>query len=390
MNWKTNRRRLLQIAPIGAVASFLSACLQQNVPPGGAAQSPGTGAQTQPTQASITLKLQTAFAPQDIFHEMASLWAKKVDAMTAGRIRVDVLPNNAVVPFTQVIDAVSQGVLDAGLAVPAYWFGKNRAASLWGTGPSFGMDADVLLGWIHYGGGQDLYDELIQKTLKLNVQSYFFGPMPTQPLGWFQKEVTSADAFKGLKYRTVGLSADLFTEMGAAVQTLAGGDIVPALQTGRIDAAEFNNPTSDKLLGFQDISKLLMVQSYHQPMECMEMLFNKPKWDSFSPEIKAILRNAVMAQSADFTWLFMERNSKDYIDFKTKFNVKVIRTPQSILQAQLNAWNKIIERESAKADTGPFFKKVIDSQREWARRVVQLRAEIMVGNDLAFNHYFGR
>ena len=244
----------------------------------------------------------------------------------------------------------------------------------------------MLLGWIYYGGGQALYDDLIQKTLKLNVQSWFFGHMPTQPLGWFKKEVKSADDFKGLKYRTVGLSADMFNEMGTSVQILAGGDIVPALQTGRIDAAEFNNPTSDKLLGFQDVSKILMVQSYHQPMECMEMLFNKAKWDAFSAPDKALFRYATMAQSADFTWIFMDRNSKDLEEYKTKFGVKVIKTPPSILKAQLEAWQKVIDRETKNAE----FKKILDSQLAWARRVGTLRAEIQVSQEMATEFFFGK
>ena len=385
-----DRRSLLKYASVSGLASLATACLSQNAPTTTTAtSSPGVGqpAPTGQQQQTVTLKFQSAFSPQDVFHEMLVLWAKKVEELSGGRIKVDALPNNAVVPFTQLIDAVSAGTLDGGLGVPAYWFGKDRAMSLFGTGPAIGMDADMLLGWVHYGGGQALYDELEQKKLKLNVQSYFFGPMPTQPLGWFKKEVTSPDDFKGLKYRTVGLSADMMSEMGASVQILAGGDIVPALQTGRIDAAEFNNPTSDKLLGFQDVSKVLMVQSYHQPMECMEILFNKTKFDAMSAVDKAIFRYATMAQSADFTWIFMDRNSKDLEEFKTKFNVKVIKTPKSILEAQLNAWDRIIAKETA---VNPDFAKILDSQKTWARRVGTLRAEIMVSQELATEHFFGK
>lgn len=384
-----DRRSLLKYASVSGLASLATACLSQNVPPAAVATTPagvGQPATTAPQPQAVTLKFQSAFSPQDVFHEMLTLWAKKVEELSGGRIKVDALPNNAVVPFTQLIDAVSAGTLDGGLGVPAYWFGKNRATSLFGTGPSIGMDADMLLGWVYYGGGQALYDELIQKTLKLNVQSYFFGPMPTQPLGWFKGQITSADQLKGLKYRTVGLSADMFTQMGASVQILAGGDIVPALQTGRIDGAEFNNPTSDKLLGFQDVSKVLMVQSYHQAMECMEMLFNKTKLDAMSASDRALLRYAVMAQSADFTWIFMDRNSKDLEEFKTKFNVKVYKTPQSILEAQLAAWDAIIAKETA---ANPDFAKILESQKTWAKRVGTLRAEIMVSQELATSHFFG-
>jgi len=387
---KLSRRGFLKYGSLSGVAAFLASCLSSNAPTTSA--TPGStaavGATTAPRLETITWKFQSAFSPQDIFHEMLTDWAKKVEALTAGRLKIDALPNNAVVPFGQIVDAVSSGTLDGGLGVPAYWFGKHRALSLFGTGPSLGMDADMTIGWVYYGGGQELYDELLQKTLSLNVQSLFFGPMPTQPLGWFKdKPITSADQFKGLKYRTVGLSADLFTELGASVQILAGGDIVPALQTGRIDAAEFNNPTSDKLLGFADVAKVLMVQSYHQPGEFLEMLFNKPKFDALPADLKAIVRYSIMAQSADFVWKFMDRNSKDYAEFKTK-GVQVVKTPQAVLQAQLDAWSKIIDREQAKSDTGPVFKKILDSQKAWAQRVGILRAEVMVGNELATNHYF--
>jgi TRAP-type mannitol/chloroaromatic compound transport system substrate-binding protein len=382
---KFSRRGFLKYGSLSGAAAFLTSCLSSNAPTSGATTAPGAGVGA-PRAETITLKFQSAFAPQDLFHEMLILWAKKVEELSGGRYKIDALPNNAVVPFTQLIDAVSAGTLDGGLGVPAYWFGKDRSTSLFGTGPAIGMDADMLLGWIHYGGGQALYDDLIQKKLNLRVQSYFFGPMPTQPLGWFKNEVKGAAEFQGLKYRTVGLSADMFSQMGASVQILAGGDIVPALQTGRIDAAEFNNPTSDRLLGFQDVSKILMVQSYHQPMETMEMMFHKPKWDAFSAADKALFRYATMAQSADFTWIFMDRNSKDLEEYKTRFNVKVIKTPKSILEAQLKAWDAIITKESANPD----FKKILDSQREWAKRVGTLRAEIMVSQELATEHFFPR
>jgi TRAP-type mannitol/chloroaromatic compound transport system substrate-binding protein len=236
-----------------------------------------------------------------------------------------------------------------------------------------------------YGGGMAMYDELIQKNLKLDVVSMFGPPMPTQPLGWFKQEVTSADQFRGLKYRTVGLSADLFKEMGAAVTILAGPDIVPALERGVIDAAEFNNPSSDKLLGFADVAKVLMVQSYHQPVEYLEFLFNKQQFDALPKTDQAIIKYAVQATSQDATWkYFYDMNSKDFDEYKKK-GVRVIKTPQSILQAQLDAWDVIVKRE---AEKDSFFAKVVESQRQYAARVVPLRSEIMVGNELAFNHYF--
>jgi TRAP-type mannitol/chloroaromatic compound transport system substrate-binding protein len=336
-------------------------------------------------QAPTVLKMQSTWPAKDIFHEVFEDWAKKVNEMAAGRVRVDVLPDKAVVPAFELIEAVSRGTLDGGHGVPAYWFGRNRAASLFGTGPSFGLDAEGLLAWIHYGGGQELYNELLQQILKLNVVSFFHGPMPTQPLGWFNSEVKAPEDLKDLRYRTVGLSASLFQEMGAAVKILPGGEIIPSMERGVLDAAEFNNTTSDKLLGFPDVRKICMMQSYHQPVEFLELLMNKQKYDALPKDVQAIMKYATMAQSADFTWKFYDRNSADMIEMEEKRGVKFQVTPKAVLQAQLKAWDTIVERESSQ---NPFFAKVIKSQREWATRTVPWRQRVMVENNTAFEHYF--
>ena len=200
--------------------------------------------------------------------------------MSGGRLKLDVLAAGAVVPAFQMAEAVHSGVLDAGHGVCAYWYGKHKAYSLFGTPPSFGWDAHGMLAWFYYGGGEALYKELVNDILKLNLIGFLYFPMPTQPLGWFKKEIKSGDDFKGMKYRTVGLSADLFKEMGAAVTILPGGEIVPAMDRGLLDAAEFNNPSSDILLGFPDVSKFYMMGSHHQQMESFEIIFNKAKFDA--------------------------------------------------------------------------------------------------------------
>jgi TRAP-type mannitol/chloroaromatic compound transport system substrate-binding protein len=336
-------------------------------------------------QSTITFKMQSTWPTKDIFHEVFVDWGKKVEEMAGGRLKIDILPAGAVVPAFQLIEAVHQGTLDGGHGVPAYWFGKQVAASLFGTGPSFGLDAEGLLGWIYYGGGQGLYNELIQTVLQLDVVSFFHGPMPTQPLGWFKTPVQKPDDLKGVKFRTVGLSADLFKQLGASVVILPGGEIVPALDRGVIDAAEFNNPSSDRLLGFPDVRKVMMAQSYHQPVEFLELLFNKKKYDALPKDLQAIVKYANMAESADFTWKMMDRNSKDLEEMKSKQKVQVVKTPKAVLEAQLNAWDAVI---TEKSKDNPFFVKVLESQKQWAARVVPLRQEIMVENDTAYQHYF--
>jgi len=352
---------------------------------GGAAALGLPGIRRASAQQTTALKMQSTWPTKDIFHEIFVAWGKKVEEMSGGRLKIDILPSGSVVPAFGLMDAIHSGTLDGGHWVAAYWFGKNVATSLFGTGPAFGFDAEILLGWIHYGGGQELYNELIQKTLKLDVQSFFHGPMPTQPLGWFKTPITNPNQFKGMKYRTVGLSADLFKAMGASVVILPGGEIVAALDRNLIDAAEFNNTTSDRMLGFPDVRKVMMAQSYHQPMECLELLISKRKYDALPKDLQAIIKYAAMAESADFTWKMMDRNSTDLIEMKTKQGVKVVKTPKAVLEAQMKAWDKVIED---KTRNDPFFGKVLESQKKWAERVVPWRQEIVVDQELAYNHFF--
>jgi len=316
------------------------------------------------TQSPIVLKMQGAWSASDIFNEMAEEYVTRVNEMAGGRLRIDYLLGGAVVKPFEVMDATSKGVLDANHSVPVYWYGKSKAASLFGSGPINGMDAHQTMAWIYRGGGLELYNELLAK-LGLNVVGYFAMPMPTQPLGWFKKPISTAAGLKGLKYRTVGLAADLFQEMGAKVTQLPGGEIVPALERGVIDAFEFNNPTSDMRFGAQDVIKNYMMGSYHQAMEFFEIVFNKNKWNSIPKDLQAILRYGVEAANSANYWTAMDNYSRDLQLLITKHKVKVIRTPKSIMAEQLKAWDKITPRLS-KED--PFFAKVVESQKAFAKR----------------------
>lgn len=335
-------------------------------------------------QGPTTLKWQSTWPAKDIFHEYAVDYATKVNDMSGGDLKIEVLPAGAVVKAFDLIDAVSKGTLDGGHGVVAYWYGKNSAMALWGSGPAFGMDANMLLAWHKYGGGKDLLDE-VYKSINLNVVSFLYGPMPTQPLGWFKKPVTKADDFKGLKFRTVGLSIDIFKGLGAAVNALPGGEIVPAMDRGLLDAAEFNNASSDKLLGFPDVSKVCMLQSFHQSAEQFEILFNKTKYDALPAKLKSILANAVEASSADMSWKAVDRYSKDYIELQTKNGVKFYKTPDSVLQKQLDEWDKVAAAKSAE---NPLFKKIYDSQRAFAERAVRWQLDTYVSQRMAHNHFF--
>jgi len=336
-------------------------------------------------QTTTTLKFQSTWPAKDIFHEYALDFAKKVNDMASGRLKIEVLPAGSVVPAFQLLDAVSKGTLDGGHGVIAYWYGKNSALALWGSGPGFGMDANMVLAWHNYGGGKALVEE-VYKSLNLDVVSYLYGPMPTQPLGWFKKPVAKAEDMKGLKFRTVGLAVDVFTEMGAAVNPLPGGEIVPALDRGLIDAAEFNNASSDRVLGFPDVAKNCMLQSFHQSGEQFEILFNRTKLQSLPAELKSIIDYAVQAASADMSWKAIERNSQDYQALQQQ-GIKFYKTPDAVLRAQLAAWDKTIAK---KAEENPLFKKVLESQRAFAARAVKWQNDYSVDFKMAYNHYFGR
>src|SRR6478672_2551885 len=279
----TSRRKFLQTA--GAVTAS-AAVLAPNIVKG---------------QTVTSMRWQSTWPSKDIFHEYALDYAKKVNDMTGGDLKIEVLPAGAVVPAFGLLDAVSKGVLDGGHGVLVYHYGKQTALALWGSGPGFGMDANMLLSWHKYGGGKELLAKLYE-SIGANVVSFPYGPMPTQPLGWFKKPVAKAEDLKGLKYRTVGISIDVFTAMGVAVNALPGGEIIPAMDRGLIDAAEFNNMTSDRVLGFPDVSKVCMLQSFHQNAEQFEITFNKTKYDALPDKLRAVISYAVDAASQALSW----------------------------------------------------------------------------------------
>jgi len=337
-------------------------------------------------QGPISMRWQSTWPAKDIFHEYANDFAKKVNDMTGGDLKIEVLPAGAVVPAFGLLDAVSKGTLDGGHGVLVYHYGKQTALALWGSGPAFGMDANTLLAWHKYGGGRELLTKLYN-SINAGVVSFPYGPMPTQPLGWFKKPITKPEDFKGLKFRTVGISIDVYTGLGAAVNALPGGEIVPAMDRGLLDAAEFNNASSDRLLGFPDVSKVCMLQSYHQNAEQFEIMFNKARYDALPARMKAIIENAVEAASADTSWKAIDRYSRDYIEMQTKQNVRFFKTPDALLQRQLDVYDAAAAKKSGE---NALFKEIEESQRAFAERTVRWYLDTQVSPRMAYTHYFGK
>ena len=336
-------------------------------------------------QGPISMRWQSTWPSKDIFHEYALDFAKKVNDMTGGDLKIEVLPAGAVVPAFGLLDGVSKGVLDGGHGVLVYHYGKQTALALWGSGPGWGMDANMLLSWHKYGGGKELLAELYA-SIGANVVSFPYGPMPTQPLGWFKKPITKVEDMKGLKYRTVGISIDVFTGMGLAVNALPGGEIVSAMDRGLLDAAEFNNASSDRARGFADVSKVCMLQSYHQNAEQFEIMFNKDKYNALPEKMRAIIANAVEAASQDMSWKAVDRYSTDYQELQSKDNVKFYKTPDAILKQQMVIYDDVVKKKAAE---NPLFKKIVQSQLKFAERTVRWEQDTVVNRRMAFDHYFG-
>ena len=335
-------------------------------------------------QSPIVIKMQTSWNDANIWQEFARDYATRVEEMSGGRLKVDVLPAGAVVAAFQVLDAVNDGLIDAAHSVPVYWYGKSKAASLFGTGPVFGGSATTMLSWFYEGGGQALYNELTQDIMDLDVVGYMGFPMFAQPFGWFKGEVNTVADLQGFKYRTVGLAADLMAKLGMSVAQLPGGEIVPAMERGVIDAFEFNNPSSDKDFGAQDVAKNYYLSSYHQASESFEFLFSKTFLEDLDPDLQAILKYGVEAASTANTAKAMDRYSADLQFLQNDAGVTVHRTSKEILDAQLKAWDEVIPELEA----DPFMKKCLDSQRDWVSRVSYY--ELMNSPDygLAYDHYF--
>ncbi len=336
--------------------------------------------------APVTLRFQSTWPIKFLYQEFAQDWVSKAMELSNGLLKIEMLPAGAVVPALQLAEAVSKGTLDGGHGLAGFWFGRNSAFGLYGAGPDFGMDANQLLGWAEFGGGKELFAE-VQKAAGLELKSFLYGPVPCEPLGWFKKPVKSVADFKGLKFRTAGLAVDLFNELGMSTVQMAPGDIVPALDRGVLDGAEFASASDDRTMGFPDVAKYYFQQSYHMSNNFCEVMFNRRRYEALAPQIKRALDLANQAASAEMAWKSMNRMSQDFIELQTMQKVIVARTPKAILEAQLKAWDTVIAKRSAE---NPLFAKVVASQKDWARRVMFWHHSVQVDQRPAYQHYFGR
>ena len=332
-------------------------------------------------QSPLVLRFQGAWPATDIRHEHALDYAKKFNEMGGGRARIEVLAAGAVVKPQELLDAVEKGVLDGCHAHPAYWARKDPAFTLFGSGPAFGIDAGLLLAWMEYGGGRQLYEELYFRVLHRNVMGFLYGPMPPQPLGWFRKPVASAAQLKGMRYGASGAAAELARQLGGTIVETADEEILKAARAGRLDAAAPGDPERDRQLDLP----VLMLQSFHQPAPVFEVLFNRARYEALTPDLRAVARYAAQACSADAYWKVADQQSLEHASLRAGKKARLARTPEDVLRAQLKAWSAVAARGSK---DNPQYEKILKSQQAWARRVVRWRLDTAADPRIAYDHWF--
>ena len=336
----------------------------------GAAALAATGSLAQAQQVT-RLKIQTAVPTASIYFDLMKRFGDRVDKMSGGRLKMEILPDGAVVNAFEILDAVDKGVVDGGFAWTHYWSGKNTAAALFSNpaaGAGTGMDQLSHMAWLAHGGGNALYEKLFAEGLKVNIKPFMMQPMGPDPFGWFKTEIHSIADMKKLKYRSPpGLTGEIFKEMGINAVAMPGGEIVPAAQRGVIDAAEWIGPADDMILGFHTVFKHYYLQGLHQSTDVGELLLNKTTWDKLPADLKAVVEGAVMATIAETYTFNVQRNAVALDKLKKEHKVIVHDTPKEFFKEFVRATNVVYDKESGK---NALFKEVLSSQRAFAKIVV--------------------
>lgn len=326
------------------------------------------------------IRMQTAVPSASIYFELLKRYADRVDKMSGGKLKIEVLPDGAIVPAFEILDAVDKGIVEAGYAWTHYWSGKHPAAGLFSNpmaGAGVGLDQLSHVAWLYEGGGNKLLEKLYTDVLKLKIVAHMVQPMGPDPLGWFKRPIKDVADFKTMKYRSPpGITGEIFKEMGIAAVAMPGGEIVPAAQRGTIDAAEWIGPADDRNLGLHTVWKNYYLQGLHQSTDVGEILWNRDWYNKLPPEQKAILEAASMASIGETYTFNVWRNAQAIVELREKHGVQILDTPKEFFPEFIKATNTVLERYAAK---DAFFKEVLDSQRNFAKTVVPYWTKI---NDL--------
>ena len=337
--------------------------------------------------AAKQLKMQSTWPASLTLQDNFRYFAERVDKLTGGQLKIEALAAGQIVPAFEILDATHKKVIDGGHGVSYYWVGKNKAATLFSATPAgpFGMDHFDFLGWLQEGGGQALYDEFYRDILKLNVIGMPVGGSSPQAMGWFKRPIKDLADFKGLKCRQTGIVAEIYQRMGMQTVNMPGGEIIPSAQRGVIDCAEWVGGIEDLRLGLPQVWKYHYTPGMHESNSMLELIINTDVWKTLSPQQQEAWRSAQMETFVRWGVRWQKQNADAIEEMRTKHGTQMLRTPPAILIDFLKTWDKIAAEESAKS---PFFKKVLDSQREYAAKVVPAKRFMFPPYSFAANYYF--
>lgn len=307
-------------------------------------------------------------------------FAEDVKALTEGEVVIEVLPAGAVVGVQETLDAVDAGLIEGGFAWTHYWSGKHPAAMLFGSpvaGAGVGMDNIAFMSWFLYGGGKELYDQLWDE-MGVNVVGFMLQPVGPEALGWFKEPIASMEDFRKYRFRTPpGIPGQTYKDIGVASVAMGGGDILPALEKGTIDAAEWCCPKPDSVFGFQKVLKHYYLQGLHQVVVNADLYINKDVFESLTPlQQKAIevAANASLMKSMAYR---IYENGKALDKLVNEDGVILHDTPTDYFTEYMNAANKALETNAAENE---FFATVWNSQKDFAKVAIPFWAGAQTSN----------
>src|SRR6185503_16848713 len=335
----------------------------------------------------VNLKMQATWPASLTLYENFTYFVERVGKMTGGQLKIEAMPAGQVVPPFEVLDATNKKVIDGAHTWAGYWTGKNKTSILFTGGPGggFGMDMIDALGWLHHGGGMDLYQDFYTKELKLNVVVFPILPSGPQAFGWFKRPIKSLADFKGMKCRQTGIAAEVWQRMGMQTVNMPGGEIIPSAQRGVIDCAEWVGGVEDLRLGFQNVWKYHYTPGMHENVTIGEVIFNMDVWKGLSAQHQEMIKSAANETFLIWWAKWQKQNSEALKELQEKHGVRILRTPPEILVEFLKTWDKVAAEEAAKS---PFFKKTHESQRQYASLVVPAKRFYFPPYSFAANYYF--
>jgi TRAP-type mannitol/chloroaromatic compound transport system substrate-binding protein len=348
---------------------------------------PAAAQQPAPAAGPKILKMQSSWPASLTLQDNFKFFAERVDKLTAGQLKIEALAAGQIVPPFEVLDATHKKVIDGAHSVSYYWVGKNKAATLFASTPAgpFGMDQMDFMGWLYEGGGLEMWWDFYQKELKLNVIAFPILPVSPQAFGWFKRPIKNLADFKGMKCRQTGIVAEVFQRMGMQTVNMPGGEIVPSAQRGVIDCAEWVGGIEDLRLGLPQVWKYHYTPGMHETTTIGELIINLDVWNGLTAQQQEAIRSAATETFMRWWVKWQKQNAEAIEEMRTKYGTQILRTPPDILIAFLKAWDEIAKEESAK---NPFFKKVLDSQREYAAKVVPAKRFMFPPYSFAANYYW--